>query len=48
VLQAFRVDLMAAQAEVGAITVDLTSMGFALTPVRVLEVLLWIKVAERG
>jgi hypothetical protein len=32
----------------GASAADLTSMGFTLTSVRVLEVLLWTDVEERG
>jgi hypothetical protein len=47
-LKRFRADLSAARAEVDAIVADLAAAGFLLTPVRVLEVLLWTEVEERG
>ncbi len=47
-LGSFRTDLSAARAEVGAVGPDLAAAGFILTPVCVLEVLLWTDVEERG
>jgi hypothetical protein len=48
VLKMFRVDLDVVRSEVEAVVDDLTAAGFALSPVRVLEVLLWTEVEDRG
>lgn len=48
VLGKFRDDLAAVHSEVDAVTADLAAAGFELTPVRVLEVLLWTEVEDRG
>ena len=48
VLRRFRDDLVAVRAEIDLIATDLTASEFVLSPVRVLEVLLWTEVEERG
>jgi Family of unknown function (DUF6308) len=47
-LERFRADLTAVRAEIDAVVADLAAAGFLLTPVQVLEVLLWTEVEERG
>lgn len=48
VLRKFRDDLVAVRSEADAIVTNLAAAGFVLSPVRVLEVLLWTQVEERG
>ena len=48
VLGRIRDDLAAVRSEVDAVATDLAAAGFVLSPVRVLEVLLWTEVEERG
>jgi Family of unknown function (DUF6308) len=48
VLGKFRADLESAHSEIDAVTTNLAAAGFMLSPVRVLEVLLWTEVEERG
>jgi hypothetical protein len=48
VLGRFRDELTVVRSEVDAIAFNLAAAGFVLSPVRVLEVLLWTEVEERG
>jgi hypothetical protein len=48
VLRRFQADLAAVRAEVDAVVTTLAAAGFKLTSVRVLEVLVWTAVEERG
>jgi len=48
VLGRFRDDLAAVLSEVDSVVTELATAGFVLSPVRVLEVLLWTEVEERG
>jgi hypothetical protein len=48
VLAKFRGDLVAVRSEVDLVVTSLAAAGFLLSPVRVLEILLWTEVEERG
>lgn len=48
VLRAFREDLRASAPDVGAVTRTLADAGYPLTPVRILEILLWTELEPRG
>jgi hypothetical protein len=47
-LRLFRADLLAGKSSIDAVVTLLATAGFLLSPVRVLEVLLWTEVEERG
>jgi Family of unknown function (DUF6308) len=48
VLAHFRDDLRAAHAEIATMRESLAAEGFVLSPVRILELLVWTQVEERG
>ena len=48
VLGKFRDDLVAVRSEVDLVVTSLAAAGFLLSPARVLEILLWTEVEERG
>lgn len=47
-IQKFRDDLGAVQGGIAELALELAATGYSLSPVRILEVLIWISVEERG
>ena len=48
VCRGFRADLRSTEDKIATLVTELANKGFVLTPVRVLEMMLWTQYEERG